>query len=71
MPGWSSSDDRLGRRHATRLGLALTGTFGVLIAAKKNGYLEEVAPLVDLLAENSIYSSPALRTLVLERAGEG
>lgn len=63
-------DDRLGRRHAARLGLALTGTFGVLIAAKKKGYLEEVAPLVDLLAENSIYSSPALRALVLERAGE-
>lgn len=64
-------DDRLGRRHATRLGLTLTGTFGVLIAAKKKGYLEEIAPLVDLLAENRLYSSPALRALVLDRAGEG
>ena len=63
-------DDRLGRRHATRLGLRLTGTFGVLLAAKKRGLLSEIRPLVDLLAENRLYASPALRALVLERAGE-
>jgi hypothetical protein len=63
-------DDRLGRRHATRLGLRLTGTLGVLLAAKKVGLLTEIAPLLDRLGENRIYSSPKLRALVLERAGE-
>lgn len=63
-------DDRLGRRHATRLGLSLTGTFGVLLAAKRRGFLDEIAPLVELLGENRLYSSPQLRELVLERAGE-
>ena len=63
-------DDRLGRRHATRLGLRLTGTFGVLLAAKKVGLLSEIAPLVDALGENRLYSSPQLRALVLDRAGE-
>lgn len=64
-------DDRLGRRHATRLGLSLTGTFGVLIAAKKRGLVDELAPLLDLLGENRLYASPQLRALVLEQAGEG
>lgn len=39
--------------------------------ADPKGYLEEIAPWVDLLAANGIYSSPALRALVLDRAGEG
>lgn len=63
-------DDRLARRRATRLGLNLTGTLGVLLAAKKVGLLTEIAPLLDRLAENRIYCSPRLRALVLERAGE-
>lgn len=63
-------DDRLGRRHAARLGLTLTGTFGVLLAAKKLGLVSAIAPLLDQLAENRIYSSPRLRELVLERADE-
>ncbi len=63
-------DDRLGRRHASRLGLNITGTFGVLLAAKKLGLLAEIAPLLDRLGENRIYSSPKLRNLVLEKAGE-
>jgi predicted nucleic acid-binding protein len=63
-------DDRLGRRHATRLGLKLTGTFGVLLAAKQKGLLSEITSLVDLLAENRLYASPALLALVLAKAGE-
>jgi len=42
----------------------------VLLAAKKVGLVTEIAPLVDALGDNRLYSSPQLRALVLERAGE-
>lgn len=32
-------DERLGRRHARRLGLHVTGVLGVLLKAKQSGYL--------------------------------
>jgi predicted nucleic acid-binding protein len=47
-------DERLGRRHAKRLGLTLTGTLGVLLRAKAQGYLAEVKPWIDQLQQGGI-----------------
>lgn len=42
-------DDGLARRYAERLNLRLTGTLGLLIDAKRVGYIDAVAPLLDAL----------------------
>jgi uncharacterized protein len=47
-------DERLGRRHARRLGLTLTGTMGVLLKAKAAGLIPAVAPLVRRLRSPSV-----------------
>ena len=44
-------DDGLARRHASLIGVTLTGTLGVLLKAKANGHIPEVAPLVAKLTE--------------------
>ena len=46
-------DERMGRQAAKRLGLTVTGTLGVLIAAKDRGLLESVRPLLDALRVNA------------------
>jgi len=37
-------DERLGRRHARRLGLRITGVLGVLLKAKQLGHVDVVRP---------------------------
>jgi predicted nucleic acid-binding protein len=63
-------DDRLGRRHAAVLGLRVTGTVGVLLAAKRKGLEPRIGPLLDQLDARGLYLSQKLRALALERAGE-
>jgi uncharacterized protein len=47
-------DERLGRRHARRLGLTLTGTLGVLLKAKERQLVGELKPLIDQLRQRGI-----------------
>ncbi len=51
-------DERRGRRYAKRLGLRLTGTLGVLLAAKAKGLVPAVAPLIDELVKEGLPSCP-------------
>ncbi|MGZ8219183.1 DUF3368 domain-containing protein [Methylomagnum sp.] len=64
-------DDGLARRHAQRLGLRLTGTLGLLLDAKKAGYIDAVSPLLDGLQSLRFRLDPKTREAVLRRAGEG
>lgn len=63
-------DDRLGRRHAERLGLRVTGTIGVLVLARERGLVDEVLPLLSRLEENGIYLSERLKDWVRDTSGE-
>lgn len=63
-------DERLARRHARRLGLKLTGTLGVLLEAKRQGFVPAVKPLVDRLLQGGIRLSDSLVAQVLVLAGE-
>lgn len=63
-------DERLGRRHARRLGLSLTGTLGVLLKAKAAGLIPSVAPLVHRMRAGGFRLSDALVRRGLELAGE-
>ncbi len=63
-------DERLARRHAGRLGLALTGTLGVLLKAKEQGLVPAVGPLIDQLRHGGIRLSEAVVAEALKLAGE-
>jgi predicted nucleic acid-binding protein len=63
-------DERLGRLHARRLGLTLTGTMGVLLRAKQLGHVKAVAPLIGRLRQGGIHLSDELVTEALMLADE-
>lgn len=63
-------DEQLGRRHAQRLGLPITGVLGVLLKAKQLGHLSAVKPLILQLRQNGIWFSDPLTERMLKLAGE-
>jgi predicted nucleic acid-binding protein len=67
---WVILDDRPARRLAEALGLPLIGTLGILLAAKRHGFVASVRPVLDSLASFGFHIAPALRERVLVDAGE-
>ena len=63
-------DERKGRSFARRLHLPLTGTLGVLMAAKQKGLIAEVRPAVDSLLAAGLYFHPAVIAEVLQAVSE-
>ncbi len=64
-------DERLGRREATRLGIPITGVLGILIAAKTEGLLPLVKPVMDdLIIRAGFWVSEQLYAEILQVAGE-
>jgi predicted nucleic acid-binding protein len=63
-------DDGLARKHAKRLGLNITGTLGVLLRAKSNGVIDEVAPILKRLVDDDFYVSDDVCREILRIAGE-
>lgn len=63
-------DEHLARRHARRLGLALTGTLGVLLKAKQLGLIDAIAPLIEQLQIGGIRLGDTVIATVLELADE-
>jgi hypothetical protein len=63
-------DERLGRRHAKRLGLTLTGTLDVLLRAKAAGYLVEVKAWIAKLQQGGIRLDDFLVAEALQLAEE-
>lgn len=64
-------DERLGRRHARRLGLMLTGTLGILLKAKEQLLITEIKPLVEQLQHGGIRLGDAVVIQALKLANEG
>ena len=46
-------DERLGRREAVRLGLNITGLLGILLVAKRQGFVTEIRPIIDNLIQQA------------------
>lgn len=63
-------DERRGRAIATTLGLQVTGTVGILLTAKRRGYVSAVSPLLDALLASAIRLSPQLYEEARRLAGE-
>ena len=64
-------DDGLARRYANLLGIKLTGTMGILLKAKQNGYLQRIEPILNQLELLKFRLDATTRTSVLKLAGEG
>lgn len=64
-------DEKAGRQAATRAGLPMIGTLGVLVRAKQHGLVPEVTSLVDRLQfDFDFFVSNRLRHEILRQSGE-
>jgi predicted nucleic acid-binding protein len=63
-------DDRKARGVAKEAGIPLTGTLGVILAAKNKGIVSEVASILDRLTREGFWISDDLRSHLLKLAGE-
>ena len=63
-------DDGAARAIARDRGLSVIGTLGVLLRAKRSGYLSAVAPVIARMTALGMFVSAPLRARVLESAGE-
>jgi uncharacterized protein len=63
-------DERKARRYAERLGLSLTGTLGLLLEAKKAGFVGSISDCVTQLLSAGLFLSPELVRRALDIADE-
>jgi len=63
-------DDAAARTEARRLGLALTGTLGVILRAKLDGKLAAAAPLLEEAVVAGLYLDDTVLTVALAGVGE-
>lgn len=63
-------DDANAKKHAKYLELPVTGTLGILIKAKQEGYVHELKPILHQMVENGIYISSKLTEMCLRQVGE-
>lgn len=63
-------DDLAARRTAEALGIAVVGTVGLLVLAKRRGLLSAVKPSLDLLATYDFRISPQLYARILAEVDE-
>ncbi|NMG44759.1 DUF3368 domain-containing protein [Aromatoleum toluvorans] len=63
-------DERKGRRVARQLGIPVVGTVGILLAARKAGEIDALAPLFDALSSFGYRVPTDLVHEALRRAGE-
>lgn len=63
-------DDNAAKKTAKFLGLNVTGTLGILLKSKKEGYLEMVEPIMNELILDGLFISDTVKGYVLKEAGE-
>lgn len=63
-------DDNTAKKTAKYLEIPVTGTLGVLLRAKREGYIDRVSPLLEELVLNGFYISDEIRKYALEAAKE-
>jgi hypothetical protein len=63
-------DDAEARREARRLSIRFTGVLGILLKARQDGMVSQLAPLLDALQRDGFYLDVGTRSHVLQLAGE-
>lgn len=63
-------DDKAGRRMATNIGIPVIGTVGVLVLAKRKGFVPLLKPLLDRLAASGYFLGKEVIAAALAAEGE-
>ena len=63
-------DETIGRSYAKALDLNVTGLVGVLLAAKREGFVPEVRPLLERLQKSNFRLSEDFVRTIINEAGE-
>lgn len=63
-------DEKVARMQALVLGLEVVGTLGLLLRAKKRGFVDEIRPLIDHILEGGIHIHEDIVYGILREAGE-
>ena len=63
-------DDLKGGKSAVQLGLHITGSMGILIAAKNEGHIQSLKPILQKIKQTNFRISEKLEALILAKAGE-
>lgn len=63
-------DDFKARKIAAQLGIKITGTIGVIVKAKLNGFIPSVKPYLSKIKETNFRISAELELLALKEANE-
>ncbi len=70
-PGWEIVvDDKAARKCAKALNLPFLGSIGIIVRAKKSGFIERAAPLLQALSPNGFHINPEIIHEALQLAGE-
>ena len=63
-------DESKGRKIAQKMGLAVTGSLGILIIAKRKGHISSVKAVIERIERKNFRISPKIIQSVLHKAGE-
>ena len=63
-------DELKGRKAAKKLGISVAGSLGILVAAKRRGYIKEVKPLIEKIQKTNFRISKKLVDRILEKVNE-
>ena len=63
-------DEKIGRDVAEYLGLEVTGTLGILLKAKQNGWIESFTESANAMSDQGIHYNKALIKKLAEAIGE-
>ena len=63
-------DDLQARREALRLGIAMTGTAGIIVQARRAGLIAAAGPVFERLAQEGFHLGDDLRQAILAELGE-
>lgn len=63
-------DEKIARMEAKLLGLKVVGTLGLLLRARKRGFILELSPLIHKILGEGIYIHPNIVESILNEAGE-
>lgn len=63
-------DENVGRRIARLWGLEVTGTLGIMVRAKKEGYLDSVSDAIQQMETKGVWLSLQVKNLALRESGE-
>ena len=63
-------DDLQARREAQRLGIAMTGTAGIIVQARQAGLIAAAGPVFERLAQQGFHLGDDLRQAILVELGE-